>query len=307
MKRSNAIILLLLCLWCWGFSHLHAQSLKVTLSPDKSKVDRSVTNGTATIFFDSNVDNLSIVCTDENPEEQIQKIGDKFWVMHVNPKKDIELDDVCYRNFLLKSPSSSECYLTTPEIGNNQVLYYTVVLPNQFSNTLSAEYLFSKTAKHGIRLSYGKRIGGYVSYKWGDYKAMGTNIDDITMDYDVSNASKIGGIRTSITAGFRLGLFQKKIGKTYSALYLLLGGGYGEYGRQWNNQQLVGSSTYFYSDYIKGFDGEAAIQCVLFDWLCLSAGLDLVIGNGKISTDYQIGVGVNLNVEKVIKPKKIAR
>lgn len=285
----------------------YSQTLKVELSPDKSKVDRSVSNGTATIFFDSNVGDLSIVCTDQNPDEPIQKIGDKFWVMHVNPKKDIELDNVCYRNFLLNCPSSAEYYLTTPEIRNNQVLYYTVVLPNQFPTTLSAEYLFSKTAKHGIRLSFGKRIGGYVSYKWGEYKAKGENIDDVTIDYDVANANQLGGIRTSITAGLRLGLFQKEIGKTHSVLYLLMGGGFGEYGRQWNNQHLVGNSTYFYSDYIKGFDGEAAVQCILFDWLCCSAGIDMVIGNGKISTDYQIGVGVNLNVDKIIKHKRSVR
>ena len=304
MEKSLFIISIFLAI---QVENSYSQTLKVELSPDKSKVDRSVTNGTATIFFDSNVDGLSIVCTDENPEESIKKIGNKFWFMHVNPKKDIELDNVCYRNFLLKSPSSAECYLTTPEIGNNQVLYYTVVLANQFSTTFTAEYLLTKTARHGIRLSFGKRIGGYVSYKWGKYKAKGENIDKVTMDYDVSNANSIGGIRTSVTGGLRLGLFQKEIGKTHSALYMLLGGGYGEYGRQWNNQRLVGSSTYFYSDYIKGFDGEAAIQCVLFDWLCLSAGLDMVIGNGKVSTDYQIGVGVNLNVDKVFKPKRIER
>lgn len=285
----------------------YSQTLKVELSPDKSKVDRSVSNGMATIFFDSNVDDLSIVCTDENPDEPIQKIGNKFWVMHVNPKNDIELEEPCIRNFLLKSPSSTEYYLTTPEIGFNQVLYYTVVLPNQFSTTLSAEYLFSKTAKHGLRLSFGKRIGGYVSYKWGEYKAKGENIDKVTVDYDVANASKLGYVRTSITAGLRLGLFQKDIGKTRSAIYLLVGGGYGEYGRQWNNLHLVGNSTYFYSDYIKGFDGEAAVQFVLFDWLCFSAGVDLVIGNGKISTDYQIGVGVNLNADKIFKRKRSVR
>ena len=70
MRRSNTI--LLLCLLCWGLGHLHAQTLKVELSPDKSKVDRSVSNGTATIFFDSNVNELSIVSTDQNPDEQIQ-------------------------------------------------------------------------------------------------------------------------------------------------------------------------------------------------------------------------------------------
>lgn len=307
MRQSNlsCIVLWMLLLIC--DNSLQAQTLKVELSPDKSKVDRSVTNGISTIFFDSNVDDLSIVCTDQNPDEPIQKIGNKFWVMHINPKKDIDLDGFCYRNFLLKSPSSAEYYLATPEIGNNQVLYYTVVLPNQFYTTLTAEYLFSKTAKHGIRLSFGKRIGGYVSYKWGKYKAKGPNIDKVTKDYDVTNANLIGDIRTSITAGIRLGIFQKEIGTTYSALYLLIGGGYGEYGRQWNNQHLVGNSTYFYSDYIKGFDGEAALQCVLFDWLCCSAGVDMVIGNGKISTDYQIGVGVNLNVDKIFNRKRSVR
>lgn len=307
MRNRNAILICVIAKLLSGSVFMQAQTLKVELSPDKSKVDRSVSNGTATIFFESNVDDLSIVCTDENPDESILKFGDKFWVMHVNPKKDLDLDNVCYRNFLLKSPSSAEYYLTTPEIGNNQVLYYTVVLPNQFSTTLSAEYLFTKTAKHGIRLSFGKRIGGYVCYKWGEYKVKGENIDKVTMDYDVTNANLIGGIRTSFTAGLRLGLFQKETRTTHSALYLLVGGGYGEYGRQWNNQHLVGNSTYFYSDYIKGFDGEAAVQCVLFDWLCCSAGVDMVIGNGKISTDYQIGVGVNLNLDKIFNRKRSVR
>lgn len=303
--RNFLILICLLLLF--QSKEAYSQTLRVELSPDKSKVDRSVSNGTATIFFDSNVDDLSIVCKDEDPDEQIQKIGKKFWVMHVNPKKDFDLEQPCYRNFILKSPSSLEYDLTTPEIGFNQVLYYTVLLPNQFSTMLSIEYLFTKTAKHGIRLSFGKRIGGYVSYKWGEYKAKGENIDKVTMDFDVTNANSIGGIRSSITAGLRLGLFQKEIGTTHSSLYLLVGGGYGEYGRQWNNQHMVGNSTYFYSDYIKGFDGEAAVQFVLFDWLCCSAGVDMVIGNGKISTDYQIGVGVNLNVDKIFKRKRSVR
>lgn len=293
--------LVLLTLW---FGRLQAQNLRVELSPDKSKVDRSTNNGTATIFFDSNVEDLSIVCTDDNPEETIQRIGNKLWFTHINVKKDMDIEGVCYRSFLLKSKTSAEYYLTTPEIGYNQVLYYTVVLPNQFSTSLSAEYLFSKTANHGVRISFGKRIGGYVCYKWGEYKATGENINNVTVDCDVSQAQKLGGIRTSITAGLRLGLFQKQIGISNSALYLLVGGGYGEYGRQWNNQYLVGYNTYFYSDYIKGFDGEAAIQCVLFDWLCCSAGIDMVIGNGKISTDYLLGVGVNLNMDQLFKHKK---
>lgn len=285
----------------------YSQTLQVSLSPDKSKVDRSTSNGMATVFFDSNIDDLSIVCTDDDPEKPIQKIGNKLWFMYVDVKEDMNIEGVCYRSFLLKSKTSAEYYLTTPEIGYNQVLYYTVVLPNQFSTSLSVEYLYSKTAKHGVRISFGKRIGGYVSYKWGEYEATGENINNLTADCDVSQANMLGGIRSSITAGIRLGLFQKQIGTSNSALYLLVGGGFGEYGRQWNNQYLVCNSTYFYSDYIKGFDGEAAIQCVLFDWLCCSAGIDMVIGNGKISTDYLLGIGINLNMDKLFKHKKNRR
>lgn len=284
------------------FDCLQAQTLKVELSPDKSKVDRSVSNGTATIFFDSNVDDLSIVCTEEKPSEPIQKIGKKMWFMHVDAKEDIEMDGFCYRNFLLKSPSSAEYYLTTPEIGNNQVLYYTVLLPNQFPTMLSAEYLFSKTTMHGIRISVGKRIGGYISYKWGKYRPSGNNVDNITTDGDLSHAKLLGNIRTSITGGLRLGLL-KNI-KYKSGLYLLAGGGYGEYGRQWENPIRMENNIYFYSDYIRGFDAEAALQCVLMNWLTLSAGGDVILGSGRVSVDYQLGVGINLNLDKLNKKRK---
>lgn len=280
------------------FETTYSQTLKVELSPDKSKVDRSVSNGTATIFFDSNIDDLSIVCTDDNPDEQIQKIGKKLWFMHVNPKKDIDLDGFCYRNFLLKSPLSAEYYLTTPEIGNNQVLYYTVVLPNQFSTTLSAEYLFSKTAMHGLRVSFGKRIGGYVSYKWGEYKKTGTNIDDFGEDTDVSHASFLGYIRNSYTAGLRFGLNQKTV-----PVYIYLGGGYGEYGRQWQNLTEIERNIYFHSDYLKGFEGEFGLSCIIFKYLYLSLGANALFNKGKISTDYQIGVGFNLNTDNLFKYK----
>ena len=299
MKR---IILFILCLF--GLIDIHSQTLKVTLSHDKSKVDRSTSNGTATIFFDSNIDDLTVICTDEKPDEPIQKIGKKVWFIHVNVKEDMDLDGVCYRNFLLKSKSSAEYYLTTPEIGYNQVLYYTVVLPNQFAKTLTAEYLFTKGASHGVRISFGTRFGGYVSYKWGAYKKSGCNIAEVHEDYDITRSKELGYIRTSITGGLRLGLIQKDVCKIPFSMHLLVGGGYGEYGRQWSNPMLVDGSSYFYSDYIKGFDGEIALQLSLYDWLCASFGTELIVGNGKISVDYLIGLGVNFNFDKLAKLKK---
>lgn len=299
MRQSSLFRLLLLALLMMDILFLQAQTLQVELSPDKSKVDRSVNNGTATIFFDSNVNDLSVVCTEAKNEEPIQKIGNKLWFMHVDVKKDMEDDGVCYRNFLLKSPSSAEYYLTTPEIGYNQVLYYTVVMPDRFPVTLSAEYLYTKSSLHGIRVSYGGRIGAYVSYKWGKYFKTGININDFNEDTDVTHASELGYIRNSYIGGVRIGLNHK-----YIPIYAFVGGGYGEYGRQWQNLTEIDNNIYFYSDYIKGFEGEVGLSCVLYDYLFLSVGMDAVFGRGKVSTDFQLGIGISLNQSKLFKRKK---
>lgn len=279
----------------WG-SLVNAQTLKVELSPDKSKVDRSTQNGTATIFFDSNVDDLKIVCTDEKTEEPVQKIGKKMWFTHIDVKKDIMDDGVCYRNFLLKSSESAEYCLTTPEIGYNQVLYYTVVLPNQFPTTLSAEYLFTKTSKNAVRVSFGKRFGGYLSYKWGDYYKAGADISTITEDYDISNAELLGYIRTAITGGVRIGLVNLQKTEYPFMMNLLVGGGYGEYGRQWENNTEVNRNIYFHSDYIKGFDAELSLQAILCNWLVLSPGVEMIVDKNNITFDYQIGLGLNIPI-----------
>ena len=296
MKQSKILYIYLLFLIAFPFERVQAQNLKVELSHDKSKVDRSVRNGTATIFFDSNVDNLSIVSKEMREDEPIKKIGNKLWFTNIDVKSDMAIEGVCYRVFLLKSPSSAEYELKTDEISYNQVLYYTVVLPDQFPTTLSAEYLLTKTAMHGIRISYGKRFGGYVSYKWGEYKKAGTCIDDFGEDTDVSPASFLGYIRNSYTAGLRLGINQKLV-----PVYLYIGGGYGEYGRQWQNQTEIDKNIYFHSDYLKGFEGELGVSCIICKYLYLSLGADALFAKGKISADYQIGVGLNLNMDNLFK------
>lgn len=141
MKQRIDFSLLLLGFLFLNVSILPAQTLQVTLSPDKSKVDRSTDKGIATIFFDSSIEDLNIVCTEENPEEQMVRVTDNLWYIHIDPKKDIDADGVCYRNFLLKSSMSAEYYLTTDPIGPNQVLYYTVALPNE----LEPKYLESQS------------------------------------------------------------------------------------------------------------------------------------------------------------------
>ena len=121
-----------------GLEHLQAQTLQVTLS-SAPKVNRSTSGGTATIFFDSNIEDLSIICTEENPNEPITKINDHQWFVTIDVKKDIEADSICYRNYLLKCAASAEYNLTTEEIAPNQVLYYTITLPNELEPQLLEE------------------------------------------------------------------------------------------------------------------------------------------------------------------------
>lgn len=275
-----------------------AQTLKVTLSPDERKVNRNTKNGVSTIVFDSKVKGLII---DNGTDDQWMKPSDNMYVYLIDTQKDLTRGyELSQRTFILNSPKSAEYLLEIDEILPNQVLYYTVVLPGQYSNNLSCEYLFSKTSMHGIRVSYGKRLGFFLSYKWGEYKKQGTNISTITQDFDVTRANELGYIRTAITGGFRIGAIHKDM----ASLYVLIGGGYGEYGRQWENTLEINNNTLFYSDYIKGFEGEIASQCVLYDWLSISLGANMVIGNGNISIDYQVGIGLNLNFDRCLKNRK---
>lgn len=108
---------------------MQAQTLKVNLSPDKSKINRSTNNGIATIFFESDIEDLRIINADEDQKEQINKINDNLWYINVDVNSDLKQDGVCYRHFLLKSTSSGEYDLTTDDILPNQVLYYNVFLP----------------------------------------------------------------------------------------------------------------------------------------------------------------------------------
>lgn len=293
MRNRNAILICVIAKLLLGSIFMQAQTLKVELSPDKSKVDRSVSNGTATIFFDSNVDDLSIVCTDENLDEPIQKIGNKLWFMHVDAKKDVDLDGFCYRNFLLRCPASAEYSLTTPQIGYNQVLYYTVVLPKSYPKVLSAEWILNKSGKYGFRIAYGRRYGLLLGCSWGEYRPSGDNIDNVTADCDLVGAKLKGYIKTTVYGGMRMGLLSKKdIG-----MYLNLGLGYGEYGRQWENKNIVENSKYFYSDYIKGLNVNSSIGLNLFG-THLSFGIDMIMSKGKFVLEPQFGFGLAFNTGK---------
>ena len=76
MKRISFFFLIsffmAICMSC-----LQAQTLQVALSPDKSKVDRDKGRGMATIFFESNIEDLNISLTEHNEEEYWTNLVDE--------------------------------------------------------------------------------------------------------------------------------------------------------------------------------------------------------------------------------------
>lgn len=131
MKRNRVFFVLLLVFSVVICERLQAQTLQVKPSPDKTKVNRSARNGIATIFFDSNIEDLKIICTDQNPNEQVIKDenDDSRWYVKIDVKKDLDEYGFCERIFLLKCSTSAEYQLKIDSIAPNQVLYYTVFLP----------------------------------------------------------------------------------------------------------------------------------------------------------------------------------
>ncbi len=297
MTRKKILLLI-------GFLIFHqvifAQTLRVSHNKEAKRIDRNTSDGVSTIVIDSKVKGLKV--TNNVPSDELTMPNENMFIYRVNTKEDIANGHPYSSRILsLTSPRTPEYILEEglDYIEPNTVLYYTVVLSDQFANNISAEYIFSKSSMHGVRISYGKRIGFYLSYKWGKYKKAGSNIELITTDYDVTNAKELGYIRTAITGGLRLGVFHK----SSFSIFLLAGGGYGEYGRQWQNPLDVEGNIYFHSDYVKGFNGDLACQAILWDWLSLSAGVDAIFGGGHISVDYSLGVGFNLNTDKLFKRK----
>lgn len=299
MSLNRIIIIGLITI---GYSiNTSAQSLKVIQSNDNRKVARNSRDSIATIIIDSYVKDLTV---DNDMCDEKIVIAQKNRTQHII-NVDIQKDrqnqiDNSTRSLLLNSPKSAEYILETEELFPRQLYYYTVILPNQFSTMLTIEYIFTRTSRNALRLSIGKHLGGYISYKWGEYKKAGVCIEDVTSDYDVTRAIEMGYIRSSIVGGFRIGLMQKDLMRIPIGSFLLIGGGYGEYGRQWINPTLVGNSQYFNSDYIKGFNGEVALQ-LSSDWLSASFGAELIVNNGKITVDYMLGLGISLNFDKIIR------
>lgn len=283
MKRTYILILLLLMPL-----HLSAQRLKIKPG-DSNRVYRDLKDGHALVLFETSLKDLRILPTLKEDIVMDEQNGNYLYFIET----DLRASDTFFvpneRKYLLKSSESEETVVEIEDMVPKNVYYFTVVLPVRFPLSFSVEYMFSKSAAHSIRIAGGTRYGGYLCYKWGEYHPAGINIDNYREACDVSQATYIGGIRTGITGGVRIGVIKK-----YIPTYIYIGGGYGRYGRQWQNPLEINKNIYFHSDYISGFEGEAGVSITVLKFLSISAGADLLVGNNKISTDFQLSVGISL-------------
>ena len=116
---------------------LFGQELKVTLSSDNKKIDRNARNGVSTVIFDSRVKNLNII---NQWDDELVKPSEHRFIYRIDTKKDLaDGFELSQRVFLLNSPKSAEFVLDIDEIRPNQVLYYTVVLPDYYAWTMDLE------------------------------------------------------------------------------------------------------------------------------------------------------------------------
>lgn len=276
------LLCLLCCLW---IGQLQAQK-QLVVTQQEAPTAFYPESGKACVELISPLEDLNIVSTfGETCTRELNE--DELWVYRFV----FDLADESKRTLYISAPGFVREELKLA-LSNKQKLYFTVFPPEEnklrFYPGMLIEYVYSGTAMVGGRLAFGKRVGVYVGYKTSLLEKEGVEIEDVTAFYDVSRAKEEGYIRQSITGGFRLGVVRW--------LYLYLGGGYGEYGRLWENPMAIEGGQKFTSDYSKAPEAELGLALRMGNF-SLSAGANALFGD-KLMCDYTVSAGFYINFRK---------
>ena len=281
----NKWLLCLLC--CLGIGMGQAQAQKhLVVTQQEAPTAFYPESGKACVELISPLENLNIVSTfGETCTRELNE--DELWVYRFV----FDLRDESKRTLYVSAPGFIREELKLA-LSNKQKLYFTVFPPEEnklrFYPGMLIEYVYSGSAMYGGRLAFGKRVGIYFGYKTSLLEREGVDIEDVTSFYDVSRAEEKGYIRQSITGGFRLGVVRW--------MYLYLGGGYGEYGRLWENPSPVEGKQKFTSDYSKAPEAELGLALRMGNF-SLSAGANALFGE-KLMCDYSVSAGFYINFRK---------
>lgn len=280
-KMNKWLLCLLCCLW---IGQVQAQK-RLVVTQQEAPTAFYPESGKACVELISPLEDLNVVSTfGETCTRELN--ADEMWVYRFV----FDLADESKRTLYISAPGFVREELKL-SMSSKQKLFYTVFPPEnklKFYPGMLVEYVYSGTAPFGGRLAFGKRIGVYFGYKTSTLAKEGVEIEQVTSFQDVSQAEEKGYIRQSLTAGFRIGIVRW--------MFLNIGGGYGEYGRLWENTSDIEGSKRFTSDYQKGPEAELGLGLRLGN-LSLSGGANMLIGD-KLMCDYSVSAGFYINFKK---------
>lgn len=285
MKVIIKVLICILC--CLVVHHADAQKKLVVTQQDRPTAFYPE-SGKACVELISPIKELNIRST-FGDTSTCEMNADELYVYRFI----FDLTDESKRTLYISAPGFIQQELKLA-LSSKQKLFYTVFPPEvidkrfRFYPGMLLEYVYSGTAMVGGRLSMGKRFGMYVGYKTSLLKEEGPEIEKVSSFYDISGADNKGYIRESYTAGFRMGFLRW--------MYFYIGGGYGTYGRLWENPDPVENSLKFTSDRLTGPEAELGLSFRMGNF-SLSAGVDMLIADEWIC-DYSLGMGFYINFKK---------
>ena len=258
---------------------------------------RSKASDCATIVFKSNFDSLTVSGTSQ---DSIYRTKDceynKIWTQYVDLMYEREqgVERPINRSFVLHTPYTEDVELIVP--GRDKELYqavyeYKVRMIDYFPFRVACEMDVVRVRDYfGFRVSACKKFGGYVSLKLGIYDKEGFNADEQGDEVDLGMKTKLGRIRNSYMAGVKYGIMSRDY-----PVYLYWGAGYGDDGLQQSNGKIKGKGLVtYYTDYISGFETEIGANVVLFDFLSISMGADVIVGR-RIAFDINCTIGLAID------------
>lgn len=272
---------------------ISAQHLEV-----KGVRKRSKASDCATIVFKSNFDSLTVSGTSQ---DSIYRTKDceynKIWTQYVDLRYEREqgVERPINRSFVLHTPYTEDVELIVP--GRDKELYqavyeYKVRMIDYFPFRVACEMDVVRVRDYfGFRVSACKKFGGYVSLKLGMHDKEGFNADEQGDEVDLGMKTKLGRIRNSYMAGVKYGIMSRDY-----PVYLYWGAGYGDDGLQQSNGKIKGKGLVtYYTDYTSGFETEIGANVVLFDFLSISMGADVIVGR-RIAFDINCTIGLAIDL-----------
>ena len=287
MKQTFLLLAVLM-----AFSSADAQHLNIKCVRKNSKAADC-----ATIVFKSNFD--SLIVTSLSSDSVYKEKGCDYahvWKQYVDLRYEREQGDTMInRRFTLHTPYTEDKVIVVTGEGRElkqSVYEYKVRMFDYFPLRVACEVDVVRIKDYfGLRISAGKRWGGYLSTKFGMHKKEGFNADEQDDMVILSKKKYEGRIRNSLMAGVKYGIIDKGY-----PIYAYLGVGYGEEGFQYSNGKKKDKGRVaYYNDYIRGLESEIGINYVLFDFLSISMGTDCIFAR-RVAFDINITIGASIDL-----------